>query len=63
MSYGDDCPFDLDVSDAIFEDNSGGGLAGFETNVYVTGSNFTGNTGTAAYFETSDGFTISVRNV
>lgn len=61
-SDGYDCPFDLNVSNAIFDNNSGGGLAGFDTNVYVTGCNFTGNTGTAAYFEASDGFTIGVRN-
>lgn len=41
------------VSDSAFLSNEGGGLVVFNGNLALTDSNFTENTGTAVYFETS----------
>lgn len=49
----DSCSRDMIVSDSAFLSNEGGGLVVFNGNLALTDSNFTGNTGTAVYFETS----------
>lgn len=54
----------LTVSDSTFAGNEGGGLAAFNSDLDISDTDFTDNTGTATYFETSDaqrGFDLGVR--
>ena len=50
---GEASPRGLNISDSSFENNAGGAVAAFNTDVYIRDSRFKYNNG-AVYFETSD---------
>lgn len=54
----------LTISDSSFVGNEGGGVAAFNSDLDISDTDFTDNTGTATYFETSDeqrGYDLGVR--
>lgn len=61
---GDPTTDGLVITDSSFTGNEGGGVAAFNSDLEISGTDFTGNTGTATYVETSNttrGFNVEVR--
>lgn len=61
---GDPTTNGLVITDSSFTGNEGGGVAAFNSDLEISGTDFTGNTGTATYVETSDptrAFNVEVR--